>query len=70
MRDSEDTFHLTPERAAEVVAEHAALCETLSNHPNLAFTEIPQELIETVMVHVMTCQDRIHHIDGLPTDRD
>ena len=59
-------FQATPEQATDFLIDQAAICETLSTHPEYTFSDIPQDKHESVMLHVLTCQDRIHHVPGMP----
>ena len=62
--------HLSSPESIELAETHAKICEHLATHPDISFKDIPAPLHELVQVHVITCQDNVHRIEGAPTDSD
>ena len=61
---------LSPEEAAMIIERQEAICRILDESPQLSLSTIPPNIINEVQVHILTCQDRVHYVDGLGSDED
>ena len=61
---------LSPEEAAMIIERQEAICRILDEFPQLSLSDIPSNIVNEVRVHILTCQDRVHHVDGLGSDED
>jgi hypothetical protein len=59
------SHELSPERAHEVAELQRAICQMLFAQEVTTVSQLPVELLDEVKVHVITCQENHHPVDGL-----